>query len=100
MSAAKLNLDETDPNPIGRQRDLRSRIISAYPGIIRLYCFVRFKIIHIRFLEEIGPLSLEATLHDYRTLAAFQDFVIASQPLPASPTCASTCRRSARAAST
>jgi predicted RNA methylase len=23
------------------------------PGIIRLYCFVRFKIIHLRFLEEI-----------------------------------------------
>lgn len=49
----KLHLTETPINPNGDQRDLRSRIISAYTGIIRLYCFVRFKIIHIRFLEEI-----------------------------------------------
>lgn len=49
----KLSLTETQANPNGDQRDLRSRIISAYPGIIRLYCFIRFKIIHIRFLEEI-----------------------------------------------
>jgi 2-polyprenyl-3-methyl-5-hydroxy-6-metoxy-1,4-benzoquinol methylase len=49
----KLSFTETQSDRIGDQRDLRSRIISAYPGIIRLYCFIRFKIIHIRFLEEI-----------------------------------------------
>ena len=48
----KLFLSETQPTTAGN-RDLRSRIISAYSGIIRLYCFIRFKIIHIRFLEEI-----------------------------------------------
>ena len=53
MTPLKLHLSETRTNPNGNQRDLRSRIISAYSGIIRLYCFVRFKIIHIRFLEEI-----------------------------------------------
>lgn len=49
----KLELLETPVSPNGNQRDLRSRIIAAYSGIIRLYCFIRFKIIHIRFLEEI-----------------------------------------------
>jgi len=49
----RLSLTETQPHPSGDKRDLRSRIISAYSGIIRLYCFIRFKIIHIRFLEEI-----------------------------------------------
>jgi SAM-dependent methyltransferase len=49
----KLSLIETQPNPSGDKRDLRSRIIAAYSGVIRLYCFIRFKIIHIRFLEEI-----------------------------------------------
>jgi SAM-dependent methyltransferase len=49
----KLSLIEVQPDSGDGKRDLRSRIISAYPGIIRLYCFIRFKIIHIRFLEEI-----------------------------------------------
>jgi len=49
----KLSLIETQSNLTGDKRDLRSRIIAAYSGIIRLYCFIRFKIIHIRFLEEI-----------------------------------------------
>lgn len=35
------------------KRHLRARIIASYGGIIRLYAFVRFKIIHLRFLEEI-----------------------------------------------
>jgi 2-polyprenyl-3-methyl-5-hydroxy-6-metoxy-1,4-benzoquinol methylase len=35
------------------KRELRAQIISAYSGVIRLYAFVRFKIIHLRFLEEI-----------------------------------------------
>lgn len=35
------------------KRQLRARIIASYGGIIRLYAFVRFKIIHLRFLEEI-----------------------------------------------
>lgn len=35
------------------KRKLRAQIISAYSGIIHVYAFVRFKIIHLRFLEEI-----------------------------------------------
>jgi 2-polyprenyl-3-methyl-5-hydroxy-6-metoxy-1,4-benzoquinol methylase len=49
----KLSLVETPDGNSGDKRDLIARVISAYPGIIRLYCFVRFKIIHLRFLEEI-----------------------------------------------
>lgn len=49
----KLYLTETPDGKTGDKRDLIARIISAYPGLIRLYCFIRFKIIHIRFLEEI-----------------------------------------------
>lgn len=49
----RLFLTETPANKSGGKRDLIARIISAYPGVIQLYCFVRFKIIHIRFLEEI-----------------------------------------------
>lgn len=46
-------------------RDLRSRIIRAYSGIIRLYCLVRFQIIRIRFLEEIEQyLPSEGTIVD------------------------------------
>lgn len=33
--------------------EFAARIVSAYSGIVNLYAFVRFKIIHIRFLEEI-----------------------------------------------
>ncbi|MEW5721195.1 MAG: class I SAM-dependent methyltransferase [Chloroflexota bacterium] len=35
------------------KRKLRAEIIAAYSGIIRAYAFLRFKIIHLRFLEEI-----------------------------------------------
>ncbi len=49
----KLSLIETQLENNGDKRDLVARIISAYSGIIRLYCYVRFKIIHLRFLEEI-----------------------------------------------
>ncbi|MBI5031492.1 MAG: class I SAM-dependent methyltransferase [Chloroflexi bacterium] len=35
------------------KRAVAARIISAYSGIIRIYAFIRFKIIHLRFLEEI-----------------------------------------------
>lgn len=49
----KLSLIETADANSGDKRDLIARVISAYPGIIRLYCFVRFRIIHLRFLEEL-----------------------------------------------
>ncbi len=35
------------------KRALAARIIAAYSGVVRMYAFVRFKIIHLRFLEEI-----------------------------------------------
>jgi 2-polyprenyl-3-methyl-5-hydroxy-6-metoxy-1,4-benzoquinol methylase len=49
----KLSVIENEYDNDKAKRASASRIISAYPGILRLYAFVRFKIIHIRFLEEI-----------------------------------------------
>ena len=47
-------------------RDLRSSIIRGYRGlIVRSYCFLRFQIIRIRFLEEIEQyLPNEGTILD------------------------------------
>jgi SAM-dependent methyltransferase len=45
-------LENANDNP-NAKRQLRARIIASYGGIIRLYAFLRFKIIHLRFLEEI-----------------------------------------------
>jgi cyclopropane fatty-acyl-phospholipid synthase-like methyltransferase len=49
----KLSILENAHDKRDTPRDLRSRIIAAYPGVIRFYAFIRFKIIHLRFLEEI-----------------------------------------------
>ena len=49
----KLNIIENKPDNRQAKRALAARIIAAYPGIIRFYAFIRFKIIHLRFLEEI-----------------------------------------------
>ena len=49
----KLSILESETDNDKSKRAFASRIISAYPGLIQLYAFVRFKIIHIRFLEEI-----------------------------------------------
>jgi trans-aconitate methyltransferase len=49
----KLAVIENNQDNQNSKRKLRARIISAYSGIIRAYAFVRFKIIHLRFLEEI-----------------------------------------------
>ena len=49
----KLAIIENKQDNDRKKRELSARIISAYSGVIRLYAFVRFKIIHIRFLEEI-----------------------------------------------
>lgn len=37
----------------GPRKELVGRIVSTYSGIIRLYAVIRFRIIHLRFLEEI-----------------------------------------------
>jgi 2-polyprenyl-3-methyl-5-hydroxy-6-metoxy-1,4-benzoquinol methylase len=49
----KLSILENENDNDRSKREFASRIISAYAGLIKLYAFVRFKIIHIRFLEEI-----------------------------------------------
>ncbi len=49
----KLSILEDENDNDQSKREFASRIISAYSGLIKLYAFVRFKIIHIRFLEEI-----------------------------------------------
>ena len=49
----KLSVIENEHDNDKAKRASASRIISAYAGLIKLYAFVRFKIIHIRFLEEI-----------------------------------------------
>lgn len=47
------------------KRELIARIISAYSGIIKLYTIIRFRIIHLRFLEEIEQyLPEEGTILD------------------------------------
>ena len=49
----KFSVIENAQDNQNAKRELRAQIISAYSGVIRLYAFVRFKIIHLRFLEEI-----------------------------------------------
>jgi len=49
----KLSVIEHTQDKHDAQRALRARIIAAYSGIIRIYAFIRFQIIHLRFLEEI-----------------------------------------------
>jgi 2-polyprenyl-3-methyl-5-hydroxy-6-metoxy-1,4-benzoquinol methylase len=49
----KFSIIENAHDNQNAKRKLRAQIIAAYSGIIRLYAFVRFKIIHLRFLEEI-----------------------------------------------
>ncbi len=49
----KLSILENKNDNDQPKREFASRIISAYSGLIKFYAFVRFKIIHIRFLEEI-----------------------------------------------
>ena len=49
----KLSIIENELNNRKSNRALAARIISAYSGVIKFYAFVRFKIIHLRFLEEI-----------------------------------------------
>ncbi|MBI5304062.1 MAG: class I SAM-dependent methyltransferase [Chloroflexi bacterium] len=59
----KLSVIENTTDQRDDTRDLRSRIIAAYSGVIRAYAFIRFKIIHLRFLEEI-----EQYLPDHGTI--------------------------------
>ena len=49
----KLFIIEDKPDDSKPNRMLAARIISAYSGIVRFYAFIRFKIIRLRFLEEI-----------------------------------------------
>lgn len=49
----KFSIIENANDNQNAKRKLRAQIISAYSGIIRVYAFIRFKIIHLRFLEEI-----------------------------------------------
>lgn len=49
----KLTVIENEHDNDKSKRAFAARIISAYSGLIKVYAFVRFKIIHIRFLEEI-----------------------------------------------
>lgn len=49
----KLSIIENENDNDKAKRALAARIIAAYPGVIKFYAFVRFKIIHLRFLEEI-----------------------------------------------
>jgi len=49
----KLSILENEHDKHRLKRALAAQIISAYSGMIKLYAFVRFKIIHLRFLEEI-----------------------------------------------
>lgn len=49
----KLSIIENERDNDRASREYSARIISAYAGVIKLYAFIRFKIIHIRFLEEI-----------------------------------------------
>jgi 2-polyprenyl-3-methyl-5-hydroxy-6-metoxy-1,4-benzoquinol methylase len=49
----KLFLIENEQDKNKTKRVLIARIVSAYSGIIRIYAVIRFKIIHLRFLEEI-----------------------------------------------
>ncbi len=49
----KLVLLENEHDHSRAKRALIARIVSTYSGLIRLYALVRFKIIHLRFLEEI-----------------------------------------------
>lgn len=49
----KFTLIENTHDNQNAKRQLRAQIIAAYAGIIRVYVFIRFKIIHLRFLEEI-----------------------------------------------
>jgi 2-polyprenyl-3-methyl-5-hydroxy-6-metoxy-1,4-benzoquinol methylase len=49
----KFSIIENGQDNQNARRKLRAQIIAAYSGIIRAYAFVRFKIIHLRFLEEI-----------------------------------------------
>jgi len=49
----KLTVVENTQDKHRLKRDVAALIISAYSGVIKLYAFVRFKIIHLRFLEEI-----------------------------------------------
>ena len=49
----KFSIIENGQDNQNAKRKLRAQIIAAYSGIIRAYAFVRFKIIHLRFLEEI-----------------------------------------------
>ena len=44
---------ETEENSNHAKRKTAERIIASYSGIIRLYALIRFKIIHVRFLEEM-----------------------------------------------
>ena len=61
----KISVVEVSRGSGADTRDLRSSIIRAYSGIIRLYCFVRFQIIRLRFLEEIEQyLPDEGTIVD------------------------------------
>jgi 2-polyprenyl-3-methyl-5-hydroxy-6-metoxy-1,4-benzoquinol methylase len=49
----KLSVIENERDNDKSSREFSARIISAYSGIIQVYALIRFKIIHIRFLEEI-----------------------------------------------
>lgn len=64
------------------KRKLIGRIISSYSGIIRLYAVVRFKIIHLRFLEEIEQyLPPAGTLLDLGCgFGLFSLYMAASKP--------------------
>jgi 2-polyprenyl-3-methyl-5-hydroxy-6-metoxy-1,4-benzoquinol methylase len=53
MLNSSLNSIKSGQENNQERKDLISRIIATYSGITRLYAMVRFKIIHLQFLEEI-----------------------------------------------
>jgi len=50
---SSLDLVENGQENDKARQELIARIISTYPGIIKLYCIIRFRIIPLRFLQEI-----------------------------------------------
>ncbi len=78
----KLSLIETPLESKGDKRDLIARIISSYSGIIKVYAVVRFKIIPLRFLEEIEQyLPPAGTLLDLGCgFGLFSLYMAASKP--------------------
>jgi 2-polyprenyl-3-methyl-5-hydroxy-6-metoxy-1,4-benzoquinol methylase len=78
----KFSIIENAQDNQNAKRKLRAQIIAAYSGIIRVYAFIRFKIIHLRFLEEIEQyLPNAGTILDLGCgFGLFSLFMAASKP--------------------